>query len=300
MQILKQYNDGYSYILLILDCFSRKLDICPVKRKDGKSVANAFQHILHKGEIFGRYLWVDRGGEFFNAHFTKVANDASIKMYATQNYDTKSVYAERHLRTIKSKLYRMMTHLNTRRYIELLPKIVIAYNSSRHRGLLGLTPNYVHKMKNPRQIQLLADRMYEQKYKNYSPTQYINGIHRQNGVTSRLYSGCYVRLLTTEATSVFAKAYQHLYTVEVFRVKRVIHDTPPTYILEDLAGEELDGKVYAPELKLTAKPDIYKISRILDRRTSPRDARKQQVKVAWQGYDDKFSSWIDESELENV
>ena len=56
LQILKQYNDGYSYILLILDCFSRKLDICPVKRKDGKSVANAFQHILHKGEIFGRFM----------------------------------------------------------------------------------------------------------------------------------------------------------------------------------------------------------------------------------------------------
>ena len=56
LQNLKEYNDGYSYIFLILDCFSRKLDICPVKRKDGRSVANAFQHILDKGQIFRSYL----------------------------------------------------------------------------------------------------------------------------------------------------------------------------------------------------------------------------------------------------
>ena len=40
---------------------------------------------------------MDRGGEIFNAHFTKVANNASIKMYATQNYDTKSVVMGRFL-----------------------------------------------------------------------------------------------------------------------------------------------------------------------------------------------------------
>ena len=61
----------------------------------------------------------------------------------------------------------------------------------------------------------------------------------------------------------------------------------------------MEGKVYAPELKLTAKPDIYKISSILDRRISPRGGVKQ-VKVAWEGYGEKFSSWINESEIENV
>ena len=191
-----------------------------------------------------------------------------------------------------------MTHFNTRRYIDILPKIVISYNLSPHSGLLGLTPNYVHKMKNPSKILRLANRMYEQKYKNYSPTQYIKGLHRQTNVISRLRVGSFVRLLTTAATSIFAKGYQHIFTVEVFRVKTVIHDTPPYYILEDLGWEVLEGKVYGPELKLTAKPDIYKISSILDNRISSRGVK--QVKVAWEGYGEKFTSWINESQIENV
>ena len=297
LQKLKDYNDGYSYIFLILDCFSRKLDICPVKRKDGKSVADAFQHILNKGEIWGRFLWIDRGSEMFNPHFTKVAKTASIKMYATKNYDTKSVYAERHIRTIKSRLYKAMTHFNTRRWIDMLPKIVTSYNLSAHRGLLGLTPNHVHSMKNPTKIRHLANRMYEHKYRNYSP-QYIRGVHSRTNVSDRLKVGDYVRLLTAAAGSVFAKGYQHIFTVEVFRVKTVIHDTPPYYILEDLAGEEVEGKVYGPELKLTTKPEIYKIAAIVDRRITSRG--KNQIKVAWEGYGDKFNSWINESELKNV
>jgi len=62
---LKSYNDGYSYLLVIIDVLSKYVWIEPLHDKMSNSMIKVFQHVLVKSE--GRvpvYLQTDKGKEF--------------------------------------------------------------------------------------------------------------------------------------------------------------------------------------------------------------------------------------------
>lgn len=61
------------------------------------------------------------------------------------NQNSKASIAERVIRTIRGRLYRYFQKNRTRRYIDVLSDIVDNYNSTPHRSLNGLAPNYVTK-----------------------------------------------------------------------------------------------------------------------------------------------------------
>ena len=88
-------------------------------------------------------------------------------MYSVFNRREKASYAERSIRTIKSKLHKIMTQRNTNRYIDFLPDVVDAYNKSQHRGLLWHHPNEIHDMSDKDGIQAFAQKQYNQKLLNY-------------------------------------------------------------------------------------------------------------------------------------
>jgi len=47
---LKSYNDGYSYLLLIIDVLSKYVWVEPLRDKTSNSVIKAFQRVLAKSE----------------------------------------------------------------------------------------------------------------------------------------------------------------------------------------------------------------------------------------------------------
>ena len=51
-------------------------------------------------------IWVDQGSEFYNNVFKKCLKDDDISMYSTYN-EEKSVVAERSIRTLKNKIYKI-------------------------------------------------------------------------------------------------------------------------------------------------------------------------------------------------
>ena len=61
-------NNGYKYILIIIDTFSKFARAVPVKTKNGKAVTTAMESVLQKGRV-PKNLEVDRGKEFYNSHF---------------------------------------------------------------------------------------------------------------------------------------------------------------------------------------------------------------------------------------
>jgi hypothetical protein len=49
MQSLKQYNDGYRYLLVCIDVFSKYVWVIPIKSKTGPALVEAFKVILLSG-----------------------------------------------------------------------------------------------------------------------------------------------------------------------------------------------------------------------------------------------------------
>ena len=74
-------------------------------------------------------IWVDKGSEFYNNFFKKWLTDNDIEMYLIHN-ERKSVVAERFFRTLKNKIYKYMTLISKKVYIDKLDDIVDEYNNT--------------------------------------------------------------------------------------------------------------------------------------------------------------------------
>ena len=65
MKKLAKENDGYKYILMIIDVFSKFGWLVPLKTKSGDSVKSALETIFPKNTP--SKIWTDKGTEFYNA-----------------------------------------------------------------------------------------------------------------------------------------------------------------------------------------------------------------------------------------
>ena len=129
MQLISKYNKGIRYILCVIDLFSKYAFVVPLKDKEGSSIVNAFQSILNKSKRKPNKIWVDQGSEFYNNNFKKCLKDNDIAMYSTYN-EGKSVFTERFIKTLKSKIYKHMTSISKNIYFDVLDDIVKKYNNS--------------------------------------------------------------------------------------------------------------------------------------------------------------------------
>ena len=102
---LKEHNDGYSYLLIVIDVFSRYLWVQPVKSKNQKDMKEAFKTIFSNTRRKPARLRTDKGKEFISKHVQEYLKSLKIKSFTTKN-ETKANYAERVIRTLKTLLYR--------------------------------------------------------------------------------------------------------------------------------------------------------------------------------------------------
>ena len=80
----------------------------------------------------------DRGTEFINAPFQQYLKKKATEFYTAIN-EPKAAVIERVNCTLKSKLYRYFTAVNSLRYIDILQDLVDSYNNTHHRSI-GRTP----------------------------------------------------------------------------------------------------------------------------------------------------------------
>ena len=64
MKAFEKDNDGYTFLLLVIDIFSKYGWIVPLKNKKGVNVAKALENIFQERKP-GK-LWTDKGAEFYN------------------------------------------------------------------------------------------------------------------------------------------------------------------------------------------------------------------------------------------
>lgn len=128
----KRWNHGYTFILTVVDMFSKFAFTIPVKTKTGVSLRRAFEKIFNKGRVPLK-LQTDKGTEFTNTHLQQYLKSREVEYFTTTNRNIKCALVERFNRTLKTRLFKYMTSKNTKKYIDVLTSFTDSYNASKHR-----------------------------------------------------------------------------------------------------------------------------------------------------------------------
>ena len=144
LMVLPLSYDGYKYIMNVVDYLSRHVVSIPLKRKDRKSVKDAFlkQYLCRFGRP--RKLVVDQGSEFNNQLFRDLNTFAKIdvRYTGTEHHETNGV-VERFNQTLKHALQSYAIDADERKWTDWLYPYVYRYNLTSHDILGGESPHYV-------------------------------------------------------------------------------------------------------------------------------------------------------------
>lgn len=142
VQNIARYNKGFTFLLVVLNAFSRCAYIIPLKNKEGRTLASALDKLFRKGH-HPQKVHMDLGTEFYNVHVRKVLKKDGISLYSVHS-NTKASLVKRFNCTIKGRLYQYFHKRNTFHYLDVLQKLVDSYNRRKHRTL-GMAPSDVNK-----------------------------------------------------------------------------------------------------------------------------------------------------------
>ena len=79
---LKDYNEGYRYLVFFIDCFSRKLSVTPIKDKKSETLSKVLDDYLTRTTSNYSRLLVNRGGEYYNNKDKKSVKNTMSKCTA--------------------------------------------------------------------------------------------------------------------------------------------------------------------------------------------------------------------------
>jgi len=256
-------------LLTCIDVFSKRAWAVPVRRKTGQNVAETFEKILADGNC--NMVQSDKGTEFLNSTFQSMLRRRGIKFYTNENEDLKAAVVERFNKTLKTKMFRYFTHVNTRRYLHVLDDLLHLYNNTHHPSI-GMAPSEV----NADNEDVVRARLYPLKPRTFR-WKYAVGDRVRIGMQRQP----------------FRKGYLGDWSGEIFEISMRLPTVPVTYELRDLLGESIKGRFYEPKIQRVLKSDDerFVVDRIL--KTRKRDGKILYL-VSWKGYPSKFDSWVDE------
>lgn len=266
---LKKYNDGYRFLLVCVDVYSRMIFTYPLKGKTGAEMVEALKTIFESEKFFPTQFITDRGTEFYNAQVARLFKKLYI-VHASPSSEIKAGMAERAIRTLKERTYRYFTLKKTYRWLDIVPKLVENYNKTPH-SITKIPPVDVKD----------GDISEERKRK------------KEDDV---LQEGTVVRLSKTR--HVFKKAYEESWTRELFVICRVLNTNPITYRIKSLTGDEpIEGRVYRKEMQVAHDTKVYRIGDILQRKSV---RGKKMMLVTWLDYPNSPPSWIAAQDFVNA
>jgi len=276
-QLAKQ-NDGTTFLLVAIDCFTKKAWILPLKKKDANSSLNAIKNILIEMKKQPETIFFDKGTEFKNKIVTNYLNEKNINILHP-NTEPKAAIAERFNRSIQDLIYRFLTENETPRYIDKLQEILKAYNNRGHRTIKFMSPNEAEKEENQAKV-------FNSLFQNYS------NICSQRKAP-QLQIGDRVRVHTTKGK--FTRGYHERFGREHFEIIKVNTQMPiPQYIIKSLnSGHIQKGGFYENELQ-QIEGDVFKVEKVLKKR---KYRGKNQIFVKWRDFNDSHNQWINQKSV---
>ena len=283
-------NDGYKYITVFIDVLSHYLYTEPLKTLRSAEMVTVLKKLFEQAKP--TFIRTDRGSEY-SGLADKYMKRRDVKHITTSEH-SKANYAERVIRTIKSKLNRFMVYNKTRRWVDALADITDSYNNTFH-GTIKMTPKEALSTEDPV--------LWNRQYARVSPAKTrrkVDGLPPKKLRGRPLYNfkvGDVVRLSKIPGT--YDKETDKKWTDELFTVTtRSLNQGIPKYEVKDFANEPIIDKFSSKELqKVIVDGDTqYDIEKIIRKR---KRRGKSQVLVHWVGWPSKFDSWIDEARVKD-
>lgn len=286
MQPFRSSNRGCSYLLTVIDMFSKYAFVVPLKNKSGATLKVAFKDIFSEGRVPEK-LQTDQGTEFENSTVGIYLHSMGVRQFATRNRQIKCAVVERFNRTLKGRIYKYMTANGTEEYLDVLDDIVESYNKTRH-GVTKMRPIDVD-------LDDLDDR--DRVFKNtYGFTNLreliLHQVQRNKTIVPELHPGDLVRISKLRAT--FQRGFKPSWSDALYKVRNAISRFgKPVYELTDSSGHVLRKKFYIEELQKITK-NMLNAAHIL--RTRERNGALQHY-IQWSVNAPEDKSWVNASDM---
>ena len=270
-------NQGYRYLLTVIDMFSRYAWALPLKRKTPEQVIEALRTIFNTDHRQPNYLQTDEGLEFENRKVRAFLASKGIEQFSIKS-QFKAAMIERFNRTLKTKMWRIFTHRGNYHWVDILPQLVQGYNQSYHR-ILGRAPVDVTDENE-------VDVWIHQYGRVKKPPQRIK---------TKFQLEEHVRI--SKAKGLFEKGYKPNWSEEIFTIHAINKKYYPiTYQLRDTQNQIIQGSFYEHELQSVDDSDkVYTVEKVL--RTRGQGKHKQYL-IKWLGYNE--TSWVKQSDFQKL
>ena len=284
-QSIAEHNDGYKYVCVFIDYFTRFAYAFPMKTLTGAEMRD----ILIR--LFAIYtperLHTDSGTEYKNRTVQAYLKQENVQHVVTGS-DNKSATSERFIKGLKLNLYRYMFYKNSYRWLDVLDDFTRIYNKRQH-SALRMSPEAARSAE-PYVI-----------WRNQYLKPPVRLAKPQRPVTQSPFAfvlGDTVKIATAKTR--FTREWQEKFGNETFEViKRKVVDGVPMYLLKDGTGETIKGFFYEPEMTKVIVPEdkVYKFEKVLKTR---RRRGKTEHFVKFQGFPNKYNEWIPAENVQKI
>lgn len=296
MSGIKAANSYYAYLLVVIDVFSRKLWVMPLKTKSAASMREALRHWLvdqdsepGASQRLGRRLYTDRGKEFVARSVVELLKEFNFKHTTSKRGLYKAAVAERVNKTLQVRIYRYLSHTGRLRYVDVLPDIIGAYNNTKHSTLEhAFSPEEADDPENEDRVREIHGRRYHDVMQKMKRTR----------KKRRFKIGDTVRVTLSKGRKVGpeGRAYTPFFSDELFQVVRVGRrmPVPRIYLRSLLTMKPVPGSFYANELSKHVS-SMFKVEKVLGTKTEGGD-RLKLVKL--KGLHSGFNTWVKEEHID--
>ena len=249
-------NKGYKYGLVCIDIFTKYAQVRLLKKRTAVDTLEATLDIF---KVMGKpeSIYTDEGSEFASV-FLKKMNKLGVKPITTM---THASFAERFIKTLKTRLYAYMYRVNTKTFYNIVDKIVENYNNSYH-SVIKMTPKEATNPKNEKNVRQNINKTYLNKKKRLRKREDFK-------------VGDTVRYLIKR--SIFSKDYEPSYSKEIAKIEKF----GDTYIRLDNGRDYLKNELLKVEKPLETKSvNKYKEGTLENQLREMGRRRKDIVKTA--------------------
>ena len=229
----KRENQGYGYIMVLIDVFSKKSYTFPMKKLTEFEAVIALEKMLDRLPDIPQTIITDKGTEYYNSKVQSLFQRMGIRHYSIRTKH-KACVAERFIKTLKSRLEKYFWKSKSHDWFSVLEDFTKNYNETFHRSI-KMTPNQVNE-NNRLQV-----------YKNLYPLS-------KDQSRPRLQRGDRVRILKEK--NIFEKGYSRSWSLDIYKVTKTFSDSGVDYYqISDLFDNKLPKYKYFWELNLVSKND---------------------------------------------